>query len=209
MAEFWEESFKNYQAMWGFKPADAVKNTLKLFSEEGYSKILIPGFGYGRNAAPFLTHGFDVTGIEVSETAILLAKTHFGSQLKVYHNSVCDMPLDSDVYDGIFCYALIHLLDEAERATFINACYHQLREGGSMVFVAVSTNDAMYGEGEKIGNNRFKTRHGIKLFFYDEAAIEKEFGAMGFVDAIEINEPEQAITIKPSMKFWQIRCKKN
>lgn len=62
------------------------------------NKVLIPGFGYGRNAAPFLYNGFDVTGIEISETATELAKKHLGNNLKVYHGSVCDMPFNQEVY---------------------------------------------------------------------------------------------------------------
>lgn len=30
MAEFWEESFKDKQTMWGFEPADSVNYTLNI-----------------------------------------------------------------------------------------------------------------------------------------------------------------------------------
>ncbi len=208
MTEFWEESFKDKHTMWGFEHVDSVNYTLNLFKKHGLNKMLIPGFGYGRNAVPFLNNGFDVTGIEISETAIELAKSHFGDNLKVYHGSVCDMPFNQELYEAIYCYALIHLLSENERAKFINACYHQLTLGGYMVFVAVSTNDTMFGQGLEISKNRYKTRHGINLFFYDLEAIEKEFGSLGFIDAIEITEPAKIIDNKPYLKLWQIICKK-
>jgi hypothetical protein len=31
MTEFWESSFKEKQAMWGFEPADSAITTLELF----------------------------------------------------------------------------------------------------------------------------------------------------------------------------------
>ncbi len=57
--------------------------------------MLIPGFGYGRNAQAFTDKGIDVTGIEISETAINLARKHFGNRLKIYHGDVSEMPFDN------------------------------------------------------------------------------------------------------------------
>lgn len=45
--------------------------------------ILIPGIGYGRNAQVFRENGMSVTGIEISQTAIDLAKKHFGDDLTI------------------------------------------------------------------------------------------------------------------------------
>ncbi|WP_260142154.1 class I SAM-dependent methyltransferase [Elizabethkingia miricola] len=59
----------------------------------------------------FLENGMTVTGIETSLIAIDLVQKHFGSELKIYHGSVTDMPFDNKLYEGIFCYGLIYLLD--------------------------------------------------------------------------------------------------
>src|SRR5690606_9841344 len=108
-----------------------------------------------------------VTGIEISETAIELAHKHYGDDVKVHHGSVSAMPFDYELYDGIFCYALIHLLNEKERIKLTSDCYTQLKPNGYMVFVAISKNDAMYGDGKEVSKDRFETKHGVKLFFYD------------------------------------------
>ncbi len=208
MTEFWERAFVNKQMMWGEQAADSVKYALNLFKAQDFKKILIPGFGYGRNAVPFIENGFDVSGIEISKTAIELAKKNLGERIQVYHGSVCEMPFSQDLYDGVFCYALIHLLNKDARINFISDCYHQLKHNGYMVFVAVSTSDAMFGEGIKIDHNCYKTRHGIELFFYNMKAIEIEFGKFGLIDAVEINDPEEIVRGKPGLKFWQITCKK-
>ncbi|MCP2043963.1 methyltransferase domain-containing protein [Pontibacter sp. HSC-36F09] len=108
----------------GGEPADSAIATLKLFRENRLHKILIPGFGYGRNAKIFTDAGFKVTGIEISETAIKLAQKHYKDDVKVHHGSVNAMPFDQEVYDGIFCYALIHLLSTDERIKLIQNCYN-------------------------------------------------------------------------------------
>ncbi|PKV76224.1 class I SAM-dependent methyltransferase [Pontibacter ramchanderi] len=208
MTEFWESSFKEKETMWGFEPADSALAALDLFKENGLTKILIPGFGYGRNAKAFVDAGCEVTGIEISETAIALAQKHFGAHAKVYHGAVGSMPFNQEVYDGIFCYALIHLLDEQGRIKLLADCYNQLRPNGYMVFVAISKNDAAYGKGEILSKDRFETRHGMQLFFYDAAAVEEEFGRYGMIGAKEIAEPARNTGSRPSQKFWFITCKK-
>lgn len=188
--------------MWGFEPADTAIATVDLLRTKGLSKILIPGFGYGRNAKLFTDNGFNVTGIEISETAINLAKKHSGDSIKVYHGSVSDMPFDKELYDGIYCFALIHMLNVRERNKLIQDCFNQLRPDGYMVFVTISKEATTYGTGKKLSKDRFKLIPGVKLFFYDSDSIEKEFGKYGLIGAREIYEPI------PSQKFWQITCRK-
>ncbi|PBQ30914.1 SAM-dependent methyltransferase [Sphingobacteriaceae bacterium] len=208
MPEFWEESFRDKQEMWGWKPADSAIEASQLFKKYGLKKILIPGFGYGRNAKNFTDNGFKVTGIEISETAIDLAKKHFGDGIKVYHGSVNSMPYDQEVYDGIFCYALIHLLNENERIKLIANCYNQLRPNGYMVFVSISKLDFRYGQGKETSKDSFETWPGVTLFFYDSDSIKTEFGNYGLIDAEEINEPIKDLSDKPKQNFWYIICKK-
>lgn len=59
--------------------------------------MLIPGIGYGRNAQIFRDNGMKVTGIEISGTAIEMAKKHYGSDMTIYHGSVTDMPFDDQI----------------------------------------------------------------------------------------------------------------
>lgn len=208
MPEFWETAFRDKQEMWGSAPSDSALSASTLFKQYGLNKILIPGFGYGRNAGVFIDNGCEVTGIEISQTAIDLAKKHHGEDIKVYHGSVGDMPFDREVYDGIFCYALIHLLRADERLKLIKDCYHQLRPGGYMVFAAISKTDSRYGDGTEISKDTFETRHGVVLFFYDADSVKAEFGNYGLIDAEEMDESSKNIANRHSQIFWQILCRK-
>jgi SAM-dependent methyltransferase len=208
MTEFWESSFIDKQEMWGLEPADSAITTLELFKKQGLKKILIPGFGYGRNAVIFTDNGFEVTGIEISETAIEISKKHYGDKLKVHHGSVSSMPFDDEIYDGIFCYGLIHLLKAKDRIKLIHDCYNQLRPGGYMVFTAISKMDAHYGEGKEIIKDTFETSHGVTLFFYDSDSVKTEFENYGLIEYEEINEPAENTGSKPSRKFQRIVCRK-
>ena len=208
MTEFWETSFKEKQEMWGWEPADSVRKTLELFKNKNIKDILIPGFGYGRNAKYFIDNGLNVTGIEISETAIELAKKHFDKSVKIYRGSVTEMPFDRELYDGIFCYSLIHLLNEQDRMKLIEDCYKQLKPNGYMVFVTISKRDFRFGQGTEISKDTFEPWKGLNLFFYDLDSIKLDFENFGLIENEEINEPEIDIEGKPKQKFLYIICQK-
>lgn len=207
MIEFWEDLFQEIELLWTFEPADSSIFACSLFAENGFRKILIPGVGYGRNAKLFVESGFEVSGIEISETAIRLAREN-GLEFPVQLGSVTQMPFDDSVYDGIYCYALIHLLNQNERRQFLKKCYNQLREGGIMVFVSVSKNYKMFGQGKPVSKDRFRIQNGLDVFFYDSASIEKEFSPFGLIECCEIEEPVKHMPKEETMKFWRAVCRK-
>lgn len=182
MTEFWESSFQDHQMMWGEEPAHSAVLAAALCRVGRAKDVLIPGIGYGRNATPFLDAGMTVTGIEISPTAISLARSKMGLTIAIHQGSVTDMPFDDRHYDAVYCHALIHLLDDAQRARLIRDCHAQLNPGGHLIFTAISTQSPTYGSGTPLGPNKFEMPGGARLFFYDEAALQDEFGPHGLVE---------------------------
>lgn len=185
--------------MWGFEPAKSAILTKDLFVQQSAKNVLIPGIGYGRNAKVFMDSGMNVTGIEISKTAIEMARKHYGEDMVIHHGSVTDMPFDNNRYDGIFCYALIHLLDSSERAKLIRDCYNQLSENGHMVFTVISKEAQTYGQGTLISKDRYEMFGGVKMFFYDRESIHAEFDQAGLFEITEVTE---------NYPFFLIKCRK-
>jgi len=205
--EFWESSFIDKQTMWGFESTDSAILTKDFFLKKNVRDILIPGIGYGRNAKVFIENGIDVTGIEISKTAIDLASQN-GLNIPIFHGSVTDMPFDDKRYDGIFSHALIHLLNHQERETFIRDCYHQLKPNGYMIFTTVSKKAPMFGKGKQLDQDYFESMDGVKIYFYDSDSIKQEFGKYGLIECSEIDEPNKDKKDKPSINFLMVTCKK-
>lgn len=199
MGEFWEDNFLDKREMWGFEPAGSAKLTKEFFINKAVKNILIPGIGYGRNAQIFCDSGMSVTGIEISKTAIEMARKDYGTGMTIYRGSVTDMPFDNKEYDGIFCYALIHLLDSDERAKLILDCYKQLTENGYMVFAVVTKEADIYGHGKLVSKDRFEILDGVKMFFYDRESVNAEFGKAGLFEITEVDD---------TYPFYLIKCKK-
>lgn len=200
MTEFWEEAFRDKQEIWGLEPAKSTVLAKDFFVKHKIKNVLIPGIGYGRNARIFMDSGMTVTGIEISQIAIDLARKHFGDNLTIYHGSVTEMPFDNKLYDGIFCYGLIYLLGKDERKKFIQDCFKQLAENGFMVFTAITKDAQTYGQGTQIGKDRFEMFGGVKIFFYDKKTIQDEFGNVGLFEVTEVKE---------NYPFHLIKCKKD
>ena len=200
MTEFWEEAFKEKKEMWGLEPAKSTVLAKDFFIEHKIENVLIPGIGYGRNAQIFIDSGMNVTGIEISQTAIDLARKHFGDDLTIFHGSVTEMPFDNKFYDGVFCYELVYLLDKNERKKLIQDCFNQLTENGFMVFTAIAKDAQTYGQGTQISKDRFEMFGGVKIFFYDRDTITEEFGNAGLFEVTEVTE---------NYPFYLIKCRKS
>lgn len=208
MDKYWESRFKKEGAMWKFEPSDSALSALHIFKFEKISKILIPGFGYGRNAKLFIDNGFEVTGIEIAGSAIDIASAN-GIECKIHHGSVNSMPFDREKYDGIFCYALIHLLNKRERLAFLMSCFNQLNSGGLMVFTIASKLTGLYGTGKYISRDRYEISKGLKAYFYDSDSVMKEFSRFGMIDCIDIEEPVKFMEGEEPVKLKFVICKKN
>lgn len=199
MSDFWEKAFNEKQEMWGFEPAISTVLANDIFVNHSVKSVLVLGIGYGRNAQLFLKNGMTVTGIEISPTAIDLAHKHLGDTVRIHHGSVTDMPFDDRQYDAIYCYAVIHFLDEQERAKLINDCYQQLGENGVMIFVTISKEAPIYGQGIPISKDRFEIFGGLKMYFYDSATITAAFAHAGLLSIKEVED------VYP---FYLVTCKK-
>lgn len=195
--------------MWGLEPAESAIYAMNFFSSRNIKKILIPGIGYGRNASIFFKNGFNITGIEVSEHAIEMAEKSLGLPFKIHLGSVNDMPFDNDIYEGVFCYALLHLLSKRERIRFIKNCYNQLSIGGYMIFSVVSKSSNMYGQGKLLSKNRYEIMKGLNVYFYDPESAGNEFLKVGLVEIFEMDEPIKFKENEQALKMILIICRKN
>ena len=90
--EYRESKFNLEGAMWHFEPSDSAAIALELFKTKGISNILIPGYGYGRNAKLFYDAGFKVTGQEPLKLLLVICrKTKIGSGIGIVIRNRTDL----------------------------------------------------------------------------------------------------------------------
>jgi SAM-dependent methyltransferase len=191
------------------EPADSAVHAKDFFLDNQIRDILIPGVGYGRNAGIFLENGIRVTGIEISGYAIRMAREECHLDFPIHKGSVTRMPFDDHRYEGIFCYALLHLLSKPDRKRFIRSCYEQLKPGGYLIFTVISKLSNMYGSGRRLSDDRYELSKGLMVYFYDPDSARKEFADFEIIELNEIDEPVRHSTQEPPMKFLWIMCRRN
>ena len=208
MKDFWDKVYEKEQTNWGFAPSDSAILTKDFFLQTGIKNILIPGIGYGRNAKIFKDNGINVEGIEISKTAIDLAQSENKLDIIIYHGSITEMPFNNKKYDGIFCYALIHLLNKPERKRFIQKCFNQLKPCGYMIFTMASKKANMPENKRFLSKDRYEIQKGLNVFLYDFESVNNEFKKFGLVEVFEIEEPIKHLKDEPPLKLIYVKCKK-
>ncbi|MDA3953726.1 MAG: class I SAM-dependent methyltransferase [Bacteroidales bacterium] len=208
MQNYWENLFAEKGALWDFYPSDSALIALKIFQENNFNKILIPGVGYGRNAKPFIDAGFIVHGIEISKSAIELAKKN-NLDFKTIHGSLLDIPFNNEAYQGVFCHATLHLFTKQEREKILNNCYNLLEQNGLMFFTIVSIDSIKEFKGMSLDKNTIKLENGIEVYFSDLESIINDFGNYNIINISKIAEPIKHMKDQKPLHFFNVICKKN
>ncbi|MFX1388530.1 MAG: class I SAM-dependent methyltransferase [Promethearchaeota archaeon] len=187
--EYWNNRFSENGEIWGSRPSVCANYALNLFKKYRIKKILIPGAGYGRHTKFFSSNNYEVTGIEISEIGLNIAKKS-DPKSKLILGSVLDMPFNDEIYDAIFCHTLLHLLLEPQRIKFIEKCYNQLKKGGFTFFTVFSGLEPSFGKGTKIEDNTFESKPYRPTHYFTDEDIKQHFHAFSVIETGIIEEEE-------------------
>ncbi|MEI6293063.1 MAG: class I SAM-dependent methyltransferase [Methanomicrobiales archaeon] len=190
MNTFWEERFSDEGRIWGDTPSRSAEHAIGLFKNAGVHVVLVPGSGYGRNAVAFARAGFQVTGIEISATAISLAQQN-NQGIRYHLGSVLDMPFDDSMYDGIYCFNLLHLFRKKDRTAFLQLCEEQLKDGGVMFFVVFSERETSFGKGRMVEEYTFESKPGREVHYYSREDLVSEFRDLEILETGMTEDPEE------------------
>ena len=187
--EYWDKRFDEEGKIWGESPSKSAYYALKFFLKLDIGSILVPGSGYGRNTKLFSSSGFNVTGIEISETAYRLAK-QFDPLSKFYNRSVLDMSFDAAKYGAIYCFNVLHLFCENERRLFLQECVGRLREQGLMFFTVFSDGEPSFRQGKEIERNTYESRLGRPTHYFTEDDLREHFRDFEIIEMGTVQDPE-------------------
>lgn len=187
--EYWEKRFLDGGKIWGVKPSDTATLALKQFIKYKVNKILVPGAGYGRNTKLFTDANLEVVGIEISETAINIARK-YNPKTKFFQGSVFDMPFEDEKYDSIYSCYVLHLFLKEERISFLKKCYDQLKTKGFAFFVVFSEKDSSFGRGERVEKNTYVSKPWRPVHYFTEPDLRAHFKEYTIIETGSIEELE-------------------
>lgn len=141
----------------GFMPI--FNETVKVFKDFNYEKILDLGCGYGKHSIYLSQNNFNVTSIDINKHAIEWLKgyldTNSISNINVIKASIMNLPFEKDYFDGIICSSVIHHQGIQGIKNSIEEMYRVLKKNGHILANFISTEDDSFGIGEEIEKNTF------------------------------------------------------
>ena len=186
---YWNQRFQNEGYVWGTSSSPTAEYATAIFRKNGVRKILVPGSGYGRNTRIFSEAGFEVTGIEISDTACEMAR-EYDPQSRIHNGSVLDMPLTPDQYDAIYCYNVLHLFRERERELCLQQCTDRVKDNGLLYFTVFSDREPSFGKGQEVEKNTFESRPGRPVHYFTETELLDYFKGFEIIKSGITEDPE-------------------
>jgi SAM-dependent methyltransferase len=138
-------------------------------------KAIDLGCGAGNYAIYLASKGFDVTGIDVSPTAIRLAKENAGKKGVKCKFIVADVLGDlheiNDTFDFAYDWEVMHHIFPEERKRYVENVHRLLNPGGKYLSVCFNEKDPGFG-----GTGKYrKTGLGTVLYFSSLEELEGLF----------------------------------
>ncbi len=151
-------------------------------------KTIDMGCGAGNYAIYLASVGFDVTGVDISPSAIALAEAN-AKQKGVTCRFVAADVLGglaeiTETFDFAYDWSLLHHVFPNDRKQYVETVHRLLVPGGKYLSVCFSEKDTGFG-----GTGRFRmTSIGTELYFSSE---DEDFPSVGDIDFNE--HPEEAL----------------
>jgi len=133
------------------------------------------GCGLGNYTRYLGTRGFEVTGVDISPTAIGFAREQAVKKRLPCTFIAADVLGDLHEVEGMFGFAfdweLLHHLFPEQRTKYVENVYRKLGPGGSYLSLCFSEQDPQFG-----GTGKYRTtRLGTVLYFSSEAELRDLF----------------------------------
>ncbi|XXM72399.1 class I SAM-dependent methyltransferase [Lysinibacillus sphaericus] len=178
----WEHQYaKKEKNLWGLKPIDTLVEYASLVEQSG--KVLDLGMGEGRNALYYAGKGFNVEGIDISETAvnraISIAEDH-GLRLEAKVNDLISLEIEENAYSVIILANVLTFFKDEEIKQVIDKAKKGLMEGGLLYINAFNTQDPSYEKNvmnaEKISDHTFyRSKSDSYIHFFTRKELESYF----------------------------------
>jgi SAM-dependent methyltransferase len=111
MGKQWDKIFKQYGRVFT-EPHEDIPKIVKLFKKKGVKRVLDLGCGSGRHLVYLARHGFEVYGIDISETGIKLSKEWLKEENLKANLKIGDiykkLPYSNNFFDAIISVQVLH-----------------------------------------------------------------------------------------------------
>jgi tellurite methyltransferase len=141
----WENQYAKVENnLWELNPIETLVDYSDLVKK---GKVLDLGIGEGRNALYFASKGYEVEGVDISETAIKRSLTHAqakGLAIKAEVNNLISFQIEENAYSLIILANVLNFFNDDEIKEIVNKAKKGLIQGGLIYINAFDVNDPSY-----------------------------------------------------------------
>ncbi|WP_102798902.1 class I SAM-dependent methyltransferase [Bowmanella denitrificans] len=173
-------------------PSHAIQAALPLLNERT-GKALDLGCGNGRNSFYLAENGYDVTGVDFSENALMLARKYFSGKgnIRFFEQDLCEgFPFDDNQFDFLIdSYCLCHILDSSELIKILSECKRVLKPDGKMLKIHLDADDEYYLQRKEsdfeYGFISLDGANGIRKMHFTENSFRKMMKGIFEIENVE------------------------
>ena len=197
-AGLWTRAYQSGMTMW--QPQESIvmfsarflkrREDLKRWTvRREVRRVLDLGCGNGSNARFFAQQGYEAHGIDISPSAIDMAREWFaedGLQGDLRVGSCLDLPYDDGFMDVVVSHGVLDHLFPADGLKAMAEVHRVLRAGGLCFLTLVAVNDCEFGKGQPAERNTFVLpdgyERGLPQHYFDEQDIERLLQGFALLD---------------------------
>lgn len=167
-ADYWKNKWSNRP----FEPANNfAKRAYKLIKTRNLKTLLDLGCADGRDSIYFSNKGLQVTAVDFSESGINKLKSQ-NAKINCLLLDIRNTKFQENSFDVIYAHLSLHYFDDETTSKIFDNLYKILKKDGLFLLKCKSTDDPLFGQGEKVGENMYKKGH-VRHFFTKEYMTEK------------------------------------
>ncbi len=149
------------------------------------AKVLELGCGDGKTLAALVAGDFQMTGLDVSPTAVDLAKEKIGSKAKFVVGNACHLPFKVNYFDAIVAIHVFDHLTENERKLAVEEVKRVLKPGGVLFFEGFSVKDFRFGKGIEVEPKTFRRKNNLWYHYFSLTEVKRLFFDFELVNCVE------------------------
>ncbi|HHY34696.1 MAG TPA: class I SAM-dependent methyltransferase [Firmicutes bacterium] len=185
----WDDCYRRLPSDWKTRPLpQKAQDVCRFLSATGVKKVLDVGCGVGRWSILFARSGMKPVGVDVSETAIRLAKGWAAEeklQVEFLVGSAQMLPFSSEFFDAVVANSVIDHMDTTEARQAMEEVTRVLRLEG-VLFVSFDGPNPEPPEHDTLPDGTWVLREpgrlGLKRRYYSDAEIRNLLAGFRIID---------------------------
>jgi SAM-dependent methyltransferase len=198
------------------EPEQSIIDLVPILKEKKLSKILDLGCGEGRHIIYLAQEGFQMYGLDISETAILKAKKWIWQEMQeavLVDSDMIKIPYGNNFFDGIIAVNVIYHNCLADIQKTVGEVHRILRPLG-LFYLTLNTREADgYGNGEMVEPYAYihdsHKEDGIIHYYFDEKEARDLLSGFHILqfNRIDKNEFDDDFNTQ-HLSYWNILAEK-